>query len=381
MTTSTEYTPGQVLMRSIIQRVATGPELSKDISFDEARAGLDAVLNGEIDPVQTSVFLIALRMKRETDEENRGILQALLDHADIVTADVDDVVDIADPYDGYTRSLPASPFLPAVLSACGLPAVSHGLDAVGPKFGVTHRHVLQAAGANVHLTPAEAAQRISDDSIGWSYVDQRVACKGLHDLVPLRTKIIKRQVLTTVEVLLGPVRGKKKTHLVTGYVHKPYPPVYASLARQAGFDSALLIRGVEGGVIPSLRQSGKAFAYHDMGAEEGFEFEPVQAAIEQDVRAPMVPAELPRKIMFGDEISESAETAAAARASADAGLEALGGGKNVTADALAYSGALILKHLGRAEDIAEGAGMIRKVLTNGSAMARFQSLVEKNRVL
>jgi len=66
----------KTIMRSIIQRIATGPDMSKDISQQEARAGMRAVLDNAVDPVQAAVFLIALRMKRETDEENRGILDA-----------------------------------------------------------------------------------------------------------------------------------------------------------------------------------------------------------------------------------------------------------------------------------------------------------------
>ena len=66
-------------------------------------------------------------MKRETDEENLGILDAVRDATGAVTAAVDEIVDLADPYDGYNRTLPISPFLPAVLAACGIPAVSHGV--------------------------------------------------------------------------------------------------------------------------------------------------------------------------------------------------------------------------------------------------------------
>ena len=168
-------------MRSIIQRIATGPELSKDISVEEARLGMQAILNAEVEPVQAGIFLIALRMKRETDDEARGVLDAVRDATHHVVADVDEVVDIADPYDGYNRCLPSSPFLPVVLAECGVPAVSHGLNAVGPKFGVTHRHVMQAAGIAVDLSPAEAAARLSDPNIGWTYVDQRAFVPKLHD--------------------------------------------------------------------------------------------------------------------------------------------------------------------------------------------------------
>ena len=67
-----------VAMRSYIQRVATGPEMSKDLSLEEAQHGMRLILDGEVDPVQAAIFLIALRMKRETRDENRGVLQALL---------------------------------------------------------------------------------------------------------------------------------------------------------------------------------------------------------------------------------------------------------------------------------------------------------------
>ncbi|MCR4300028.1 MAG: hypothetical protein NUV51_00260, partial [Sulfuricaulis sp.] len=256
-----------VNMRSILKRIATGPELSKDISYEEARAGMRYVLDATVDPVQAGIFLIALRMKRETDDENRGVLQAIIDATHKVTANVDDVLDLADPYDGFTRTLPVSPFLPAVLAACGVACVTHGVERMGPKFGVTHRQVLRAAGLAVDLSAEAAAARLADPKIGWGYVDQKVFCPKLHQLTDFRTLIVKRPAITTAEVLAGPICGRQRTHLVTGYVHKPYPRIYALLARHAGFDSALLVRGVEGGVLPSLRTSGKAFYYHAGGAE------------------------------------------------------------------------------------------------------------------
>ena len=98
--------------------------------------------------------------------------------------------------------------------------------------------MLAAAGAPVDLSPPQAAARLADARIGWAYVDQKAFCPQLYALAPLRTLIVKRPAITTTEVLAGPVRGRRRTHLVTGYVHKPYPRIYALLARHAGFDSA-----------------------------------------------------------------------------------------------------------------------------------------------
>ena len=357
------------MMRSILQRIATGPELSKDISFEEAWAGMRSILEKEVDPVQAGVFLIALRMKRETDDENRGVMQAIREATHRVTAPVDEVLDIADPYDGYIRTLPASPFLPAVLAACGVATVSHGVEIMGPKYGVTHRQVLRAAGLPVDLSVEEAAARLGDPECGWAYVDQRAFCPKLHELAELRSLIVKRPSITTVEVLAGPLRGRLSTHLVTGYVHKPYPRIYALLARDAHFDSALLVRGIEGGVVPSLRQNGKAFFYHERGEEQQVDFHPADWGVVQSVRAPQIP-HLPES--GADDERAPLDIAATAAAAAQAGRDALGGAAGATRDALVSAGALCLWHLRRRDSLAAAADAIRQVLDNGKAQARIQ---------
>jgi len=76
MNTPTLPTDPKLLMRSIIQRIATGPDLSKDISRLEAHLGTKAIIDNHIDPIQVGIYFIALRMKRETLDENRGALDA-----------------------------------------------------------------------------------------------------------------------------------------------------------------------------------------------------------------------------------------------------------------------------------------------------------------
>jgi anthranilate phosphoribosyltransferase len=360
-------------LRSVLQRIATGPEMSKDISRQEACAAMTRILAGEADPVQAGVFLIALRMKRETDEENMGILDAIRDSSSTVLAPVDEVLDIADPYDGFSRTLPASPFLPAVLASLGVPTVCHGLESVGPKFGVTHRQVLRAAGVRVDLSLDAAAARLGNPNIGWAYVDQREFCPNLHALVKLRALIVKRPAITTVETLVGPVRGRHKTHLLTGYVHKGYDRLYALLARVSGFDSALIVRGVEGGVIPSLRQSGSCLSYHDLGEDRALEPQPSELGIEQSMRAPSLAES------SGAENDQSTFEAVVpdnevmARAAAKAGWEALSGKSGPTRDALIYGAALCLHHLGRHDSLTVAADAVRKVLGTKKLLARFKA--------
>ncbi|MCG7983856.1 MAG: anthranilate phosphoribosyltransferase [Candidatus Thiodiazotropha lotti] len=359
------------LMHSIIQRIATGPELSKDISLDEAREGMSAILRGEIDDVQTAIFLIALRMKRETDDENKGTLEAILNISESRTANVDELISLADPYDGMNRNLPIAPMIPVVLAACGLPCVSHGLDAVGPKFGITHRHVLQAAGIDVDMDLDEAVNRIENPDLGWAYVDQKTFCPGLHDLTGLRQRIIKRQVLTTVEVLAKPITATQKTHLLTGYVHKPYPAKYASLARFAGFEGCLLVRGTEGGVIPSLRQQGMIFRYDNLNQESPVEISPASLSIDQSVRAVPLP-DHPAIQRNDDDVARISDITQAAEIAAETALEALQGKSGPAYDSLVYSCAVTLWHSGRYATLEQAAAQVRQVLDSGQAADRLR---------
>jgi anthranilate phosphoribosyltransferase len=360
------------LMRRVLQRIATGPELSKDISFEEARAVMTAILDEQVDPVCAGVFLIALRMKRETDDELRGVLQAIRDATIRATTTLDEVVDIVDPYDGFNRNLMVSPFLPAVLAACGVATVSHGVPCVGPKLGVTHARVLKATGVNVDRTPSEVAEQLARPGIGWGYVDQKAFCPKLYKLVGLRDLIVKRPSLTTVEVLAGPVTGRLKTHFVTGYVHKPYPRIYSLLARYAGFASALLVRGIEGGVTPSLRQNAKVWRYHDDAPETDVDIEPAQLGIIQESRGVPLPAGIAGYRRKDDDAGESIDPEAMASAAAAAGLAALGDETGPAKDSLIYAASLCLWHVGVVKTLAQAAELVRARLTAGDALAHFE---------
>ena len=367
MTTQTS----DLTLRHCIQKVATGPEYSKDLNFEEARSAMRQILDDSVDPVQAGVFLIALRMKRETQDENKGALQAIRETMEIVTAPVDTVLDMADPYDGFLRNLPMSPFLPAVLASCNIPTFSHGIELVGPKYGVTHAKILRAAGINTDKTTTEAAQSLAD--VGWAYVDQSRFCPLLYRLESLRSRIVKRPLLTTIEVLASPIRGKRSTHYVTGYVHKAYPPVYLDLARFLSFDSAVVVKGNEGGIIPSLKQESRLFEYHGDGEMQLRELDPAGCGLKQSVRAVPLPDDLPPATVKSDDIGASLDIDSMAEATAEVGIRTLQGEKGVALDSLIYGGAIILSHLHKQLSLREAAETIAKRINSGEAYAYFKA--------
>ena len=174
----------QELMKSVIQRIATGPELSKNISRKEAKESMSAILSGDISDVRSAIFLIALRMKRETTDENLGVHDAMIQSVKTIDTSTDNLVNIADPYDGFTRNIPSSAFILPVLAELGIPAISQGVETVGPKFGCTHHAVFKLHGLNVDASHDEVAERIENKKIGWGYIDQKIFYLSLPALLP-----------------------------------------------------------------------------------------------------------------------------------------------------------------------------------------------------
>ena len=163
----------------------------------------------------------------------------------------------------------------------------------------------------------------------------------------------------------------RRSHLLTGYVHKPYPPRYLRLARQAGYATAMVVRGVEGGVIPSLSQAAKYFAF-DGNAEREVRLAPDDVGIEQSVRIAPLPDDAAPREPEGQPFASIDASAVAAEA-ARLGHAALDGEPGPFRDSLVYGASICLSHLGRCR-AEEAARRARAALDDGTARARFDAL-------
>lgn len=360
-------------IRSAIQRVATGPELSKNLSREETRAVMHALLDGSADPVQAGVYLIGLRMKRETEDELKGVMDALQDRTDVVVAQTDNIIAMADPYNGFNRTLQGSLFVLPVLAACGMKAYSLGVELGGPKFGVTHHTTLNALGGNALRSTTEVADRLANPDIGWGYLDQRIMCPALHSLNELRARIVKRPVLSTTEVLVCPIRGKNKTHLITGYVHKPYRDTYCMLAKHVGYDSLLLVRGTEGGVIPSFRAAAHVVRYDHNTDYEELDLLLEEMNLNREYRAEDIPESTPHANPDKHPIGMKWDIDALSSLCAEKGRAALSGTSGAIQDAAVLGAALAMWHTGFETSLSAAADRAREAITSGAALARLEA--------
>lgn len=351
----------QSVVREAIQKIAVGPDRGKDLTREHACQVMQGILAGEVDELQAAIFLIALRMKRESMDEFLGLFDALRAETSTVIAHANEVICLADPFDGYVRTVTMTPFIPAVLASFGLNCVIHGVESVGPKHGVTAHKVFKLAGIRVDASTQSAADTL--DQHGWTYVDQSQYAGVFYGLNILRDRVVKRTALTTLERLLLPIRGAQSSHLVLGYVHKAYPKVYATIAQSAGFQSALLVKGVEGGLAPALNKPLRRFFFK--GA--------LPADIDQH-----------KEVIESAALFSSRSAALGIDASTDPtqqcltqGIDVLTGRAGIARESLSLAAGQILFAHGLATSLAEAVENVHRCLDNGAAHACFESLIHR----
>ncbi len=349
-----------LLVRDAISRIAVGPSRGRDISSIEAEQIIGGILDNQVDPVQAAVFLIALRMKGESIDEFSGLFKGMQLRVQQKKADVAKLFYLADPYNGYSRHYPCSPFLPAVLAALGLPTVMSGVESVGPKHGITAHKVLRLAGVDANQSVSEAVTSI--ESHGWAYLDQSQYLPGLSRLHKLRDKIVKRTAVTTLERVLQPIITSGETNLIIGYVHKAYPEIYSQIANQANYTSSLLIKGVEGGIVPALNKPIRRIYRRFNSNSRADPYE----------QSPEVPEHLLSRqatVPITDKDSEIERTV-------ELGLDTLSGRQGVFRKSMVVSAAQIVEVYTPSLSFAEAVEKVEHCLDNGAALAKFQSLVK-----
>jgi anthranilate phosphoribosyltransferase len=218
-----------------------------DLSREEFARAMGYLLDEKTPEYLKGAFLEAERLKRETFEENMACYDFLWGKSRHWTARVPFLIDLSFAYDGMTPTPLFAVKLAKTLGAAGFPTLLHGVFEVAPKKGMTVHKLLLEMGENPLKTPDEVIADIENPGVGWGYLDQRYSFPELHNLIALRTNMVKRPILATMEKLLQPIRAAQGNLLVTGYTHPPYKDMLVRVLKTAKHSPKfLVVRGAEG---------------------------------------------------------------------------------------------------------------------------------------
>ncbi|HEY8543853.1 MAG TPA: anthranilate phosphoribosyltransferase [Acidimicrobiales bacterium] len=140
----------------------------RDLTADEARAAMAEILAGEATPAQIAGFIVALRLKGETVDELRGLVEAMLDAADRVELDIDGpVVDIVGTGGDRAHTINVSTLSALVVAGAGGRVCKHGNRAASSSTGSAD--LLEALGVRLDCGPEEVARCVTEAGIGFCF--------------------------------------------------------------------------------------------------------------------------------------------------------------------------------------------------------------------
>jgi len=221
----------------------------------------------------------ALRVRYETDDEYAGLLDAIHEifppafQQPVPTGEP--IVQIAEPFDGVTRSYLITPLIADFIQRHGFRVVSLIGRSSGPKMGNNLLDIAKAINGQMAQGNQDFGKMKPD--FGW-YIQQKDLSPAVDRWVDLRRRIIKRPFLSTLERFLNPVKARI---MISSAFHPPYTEKMITVCEQAGYPGAIIMRnGQEGTLSFPLNRSVKVLcsARQSDGSylRQEFEFSPSQ---------------------------------------------------------------------------------------------------------
>ena len=327
----------------------------RNLTHEEAHRAFLTILDGEESEIRIGAFLIALRWKGITVDEVTGFARAARERATIPCKDVEGLVCLCPPHDGYDLAPPLEVAAGLVAAGAGARVMLVADRGVPPRRGITAAHVLDHLGAPMSWDPAECERSVERSGFG------AIAAPGmlpaLLGLRRVRGDVGVRTPLSTVEKLIVPSNAA----ILLGSQHGPVLGLAAGTMAGLGHETGIAIQGVAGGIIPALNRRTRG----------------VEVAGQHQVPLSIEPADFglecgenPELPMYGppEEGQGPGDNPALVKAAGEMTAAVLKGEHGAARNATVLGAAVILKAGRRTMTIAEGIDAAQKSLDSGAAV-------------
>lgn len=181
----------------------------QDLSYEEAYAVMNEIMNGETTPTQNAAFLAALSTKStkaETKDEIAGCAAAMREHALKVDAGDMDTFEIVGTGGDNAGSFNISTTSAFVAAAGGMKVSKHGNRAASSKSGTAD--CLEALGVNIALDPDQCVKLL--DQVGICFFFAQKYHTSMKYVGAIRKELGFRTVFNILGPLTNPVHPKRQ---------------------------------------------------------------------------------------------------------------------------------------------------------------------------
>ena len=206
----------------------------QDLTYDEAYAVMNEIMNGETTPTQNAAFLAALSTKStkaETIDEIAGCAAAMREHALVVDAGDMDTFEIVGTGGDNAGSFNISTTSAFVAAAGGMKVSKHGNRAASSKSGTAD--CLEALGVNIEQDPQQCVKLLEETGICFFFAQKYHS--SMKYVGAIRKELGFRTVFNILGPLTNPVHPKKQLlGVYDEYLLEPLAHVLTSLGVQDG---------------------------------------------------------------------------------------------------------------------------------------------------
>jgi len=205
----------------------------EDLTYNEAYAVMNEIMNGETTPTQNAAFLASLSTKSakaETTDEIAGCAAAMRDHATKVETDMD-VFEIVGTGGDNAHSFNISTTSALVAAAGGMKVAKHGNRAASSSSGTAD--CLEALGVNINQSPERCVELLSEAGMCFFFAQK------YHTSMKYVGAIRRELGFRTVFNILGPLTNPASPSMqllgvYDAYLVEPLAQVLVSLGVKRG---------------------------------------------------------------------------------------------------------------------------------------------------
>ncbi|RRQ22274.1 anthranilate phosphoribosyltransferase [Thiohalobacter thiocyanaticus] len=222
-------------MQSAIRAVTE----KRDLSRDEMSAVMRLIMTGQATPAQIGGFLVGLRMKGETVDEIVAAARVMRELATRVEVAGPHLLDTCGTGGDGAGTFNISTATAFVAAAAGARVAKHGNRSVSSKSGSAD--VLEAAGINLDLSPAQVAACVEEVGVGFLFAPLYHGAMK-HAIGPR-----KEMGVRTLFNVLGPLTNPAGApHQVLGVYDRAWLRPLAEVLRELGSTHVLVVYAGDG---------------------------------------------------------------------------------------------------------------------------------------
>ena len=321
----------------------------EDLTYEESKAVMNEIMDGETSQVQTAAYLTALAMKGETIDEITASAAGMRAHCIKLLHNLD-VLEIVGTGGDGSNSFNISTTSSLVIAAGGVPVAKHGNRAASSKSGAAD--VLEALGVKITLTPERSAEILKKINICFLFA------QNYHIAMKYVAPIRKELGIRTVFNILGPLSNPAGANMeLMGVYDQSLVEPLAQVMANLGVNRGMVVYGQDSLDEISMCAPTSVCEIRD-GKFTSYEITPEQFGYERCEKGaltggtPAENAEITKAILKGEK-------------------------KGPKRQAVCLNAGAALYIAGKAASIEEGVKLAESLIDSGAALKKLEEFVEE----